>query len=330
MKFFDNRTTDPRFNLALEEVLFQSVGDEEEGFFLLWQNEPTVVVGRFQNTLEEINVPVVRDRGIHVVRRVSGGGAVYHDFGNLNFTFILRTGDPQGLDFRKMTEPVITALLSLGVDGGLVGRNDLVIGGKKFSGNAQYMREGRFLHHGTILFDSDLDVLEKVLLADPDKFKSKGIKSVRSRVTNIRPHLKGEQDIEGLRAALLSAVRERWSGLETTTPAPSVMARTMALVESKYGTWDWNYGASPEFDLRKERRFSFGKVDVRLNVRQGKVTFCRVFGDFFGNDDIDCLEDSLAGTEFSEKGLSEALARVEVSRYIAGMDGPSFIELVLG
>ena len=330
MKFFDNRTTDPRFNLALEEVLFQSVRDEEDGYFLLWQNEPTVVVGRFQNTLEEINVPVVRDRGIHVVRRVSGGGAVYHDFGNLNFTFILRTGDPQGLDFRKMTEPVITALLSLGVDGGLVGRNDLVIGGKKFSGNAQYMREGRFLHHGTILFDSDLDVLEKVLLADPDKFKSKGVKSVRSRVTNIRPHLKGEQDIEELRAALLSAVRERWPGLETTTLAPSMMARTKALEESKYGTWDWNYGASPEFDLRKQRRFSFGKVDVRLNVRQGRVTFCRIFGDFFGNDDIACLEDGLEGVEFSEKGLMEALAQVEVSRYIAGMDGPSFIELILG
>jgi len=216
------------------------------------------------------------------------------------------------------------------VDGNLVGRNDLVIGGKKFSGNAQYMREGRFLHHGTILFDSDLDVLEKVLLADPDKFKSKGVKSVRSRVTNIRPHLKGEQDIEELRAALLSAVRERWPGLETTTLAPSMMARTKALEESKYGTWDWNYGASPEFDLRKQRRFSFGKVDVRLNVRQGRVTFCRIFGDFFGNDDIACLEDGLEGVEFSEKGLMEALAQVEVSRYIAGMDGPSFIELILG
>ncbi|HQO84037.1 MAG TPA: lipoate--protein ligase [Synergistales bacterium] len=329
MKYIENRKTDPRFNLALEEVLFQSADEKEECFFLLWQNEPTVVVGRFQNTLEEINVPVVREKGIHVVRRLSGGGAVYHDLGNLNFTFILRTENPQDLDFRKMTEPVISALWSLGVDGGLVGRNDLVIQGKKFSGNAQYMREGRFLHHGTILYDSNLDVLEEVLQTDPDKFKSKGVKSVRSRVTNIKPHLKGEPDIEEFRRALLFTVKERWPGLQISPPDPSVQEKAMALAESKYGTWDWNYGASPEFDLRKERRFDFGKVDVRLNVRKGNITSCRIFGDFFGNGDIASLEDGLAGTQFSEKGLSGTLARVDVSHYISGMDSLSFMELVL-
>ncbi|MDD3830899.1 MAG: lipoate--protein ligase [Synergistales bacterium] len=329
MKYIENRKTDPRFNLALEEVLFQSLDEKEEGFFLLWQNEPTVVVGRFQNTLEEINVPVVREKGIHVVRRLSGGGAVYHDLGNLNFTFILRTENPQNLDFRKLTEPVISALWSLGVDGGLVGRNDLVIQGKKFSGNAQYMREGRLLHHGTILYDSDMDVLEEVLQADPDKFKSKGVKSARSRVTNIRSHLKGEPDIEVFRRALLFTVKERWSGLEISPPDPSVQEKAAALAESKYGTWDWNYGASPEFDLRKERRFGFGKVDVRLNVRKGRITSCRIFGDFFGNGDIAGLENGLAGTQFSEKGLSGMLKRVDVSHYISGMDSRSFMELVL-
>jgi len=185
MKYIENSSNDPRFNLALEEVFFHEVDSEDDGYFLLWRNEPSIIIGRFQNTLEEINAEAVRALGVNVVRRMSGGGAVYHDLGNLNFTFILQSEDPRRLDFRRMTEPIVLALRGFGVNAGFNSRNDLVIEDRKFSGNAQYMRKGRFLHHGTILFDSDLEVLGKVLQTEPGNGTTADRPSSTSDGTNV-------------------------------------------------------------------------------------------------------------------------------------------------
>jgi len=184
-----NDHTDPRINLAVEEYALNYLDPREE-YVILWQNEPTVVVGRNQNTVAEVNAPFIKERGIHVVRRLSGGGAVYHDFGNLNFTFIVDAQKEMVSNFEYFTRPVIQALASLGVEAEFSGRNDITIDGKKFSGNAQYWSKNRLLHHGTILFNSQLDVVQEALNVSADKLQSKGVKSVRSRVTNIYPYLK--------------------------------------------------------------------------------------------------------------------------------------------
>ncbi|MDT8285427.1 MAG: lipoate--protein ligase [Thermovirgaceae bacterium] len=327
MKFLELESTDPRFNLALEEVLFNSL-DEGDGFFLLWQNEPTVVVGRFQNTLEEIDASLVRKKEIHVVRRISGGGAVYHDLGNLNFSFILKMEETRDLDYREMTEPVARALQELGAGACFNSRNDLLIDGLKFSGNAQYARKGRFLHHGSILFDSDLDMLGKVLQADPDKYRSKGVKSVRSRVTNVKPFIRKGAGLDDFREAISRAAAERWPKLRKTSLEEGVRARVSALAEEKYGTWEWNYGISPDFDVRKQRRFGFGKVDVRLKVEKGIISECRIFGDFFGNGDIGNLEGSLKGIPFTREDIAGRISTLQVGHYIRGLDRQSLLEIL--
>jgi lipoate-protein ligase A len=328
MKYIENSSNDPRFNLALEEVLFHEVDSEDDGYFLLWRNEPSIIIGRFQNTLEEINAEAVRTLGVNVVRRMSGGGAVYHDLGNLNFTFILQSEDPRRLDFRRMTEPIVLALRGFGVNAGFNSRNDLVIEDRKFSGNAQYMRKGRFLHHGTILFDSDLEVLGKVLQTEPGKYQSKGVKSIKSRVTNVRPWLPKNVTLEDFWQAILETMKTWRPGFRIVEADPDAFEKAEKLAEEKYGTWEWNYGRSPEFDVRRNKRFDFGKVDVRLNVQKGIVTDCRIYGDFFGNGDIRTLQENLKGVPFREEDVARKVEGLQIGHYIRGMDKKTFLELL--
>ena len=186
MKLYVLTTTNPHYNLAVEEYLFRH---ETDDVCMLWQNAHTVVIGKNQNAFVEVDVDALQRDGVHLARRITGGGAVYHDLGNVNFSFISANSAETGLDFARFTAPIIKALASLGVHAELSGRNDLLLDGQKFSGNAQYSANGRTLHHGTLLFDADLAVLARYLRPDEEKLKSKGIKSVRSRVTNLKPHL---------------------------------------------------------------------------------------------------------------------------------------------
>ena len=188
LSYLDLMTTDPSYNLAMEQYVFDCL-PRDRMYFMLWQNDNAIIVGKYQNTISEINEEAVRERGIRVVRRLSGGGAVYHDMGNLNFTFITDAGGSGTLDMKLFCEPVVRTLAALGVRAEVNGRNDITIDGKKFSGNSQYLRQGRVMHHGTIMFDSDLSVVGEALRVDPTKIQTKGIRSVRSRVTNVAEHL---------------------------------------------------------------------------------------------------------------------------------------------
>ena len=212
LSYLDLMTTDPSYNLAMEQYVFDCL-PRDRMYFMLWQNDNAIIVGKYQNTIAEINEEAVRERGIRVVRRLSGGGAVYHDMGNLNFTFITDVGESNALDLKLFCEPVVRTLATLGVKAEVNGRNDITIDGKKFSGNSQYLRQGRVMHHGTIMFDSDLSVVGEALRVDPTKIQTKGIRSVRSRVTNVAEHLperftliNREEDlgIDGLRQSKLS------------------------------------------------------------------------------------------------------------------------------
>ena len=190
MLYIRNETTNPFYNLAMEEYLFNL--NDKTDYLLLWRNEPTIVIGKHQNTIEEINSDYVREKQIHIVRRITGGGAVYHDLGNLNYSLIIKSDYEGGYDFRKFTLPIVKALERLNIKAEQSGRNDITIDGKKFSGNAQFVSKGKLLHHGTLLFDSEMEELAKALKVSKDKIESKGIKSVRSRVTNIKEFLQDD------------------------------------------------------------------------------------------------------------------------------------------
>lgn len=205
MQFLVNKSTNPFFNLALEEYLLKNV-DIKKDYFILWQNEPTIVIGKHQNTLKEINMNFVKDNNINVVRRNSGGGAVYHDLGNINFTFITKYDEKHLLDFKTFTNPVVYSLGKLNVKAELSGRNDILIDGRKISGNSQHIYKDRFLHHGTLLFNSELENLVKALNVDNDKILSKGIESIKSRVTNIKEHVKEDIFMEEFKEILIENI----------------------------------------------------------------------------------------------------------------------------
>lgn len=323
MYVIENRDHRPQHNLALEEYLCRMAAREGCEFFMLWQNEPSIIVGRFQNTLEEINADFVRERGIHVVRRNSGGGAVYHDLGNINYSFVM--ADREGeFNFAFFTEPIIRALRSLGADAELSGRNDIAIGSKKVSGGAQYRRGGILLHHGTLLFDSDLDVLSQALKVSQEKFRSKGVKSVRARVGNIRDSLPQAQTA----ADFISLLEARIEGLTPRGLTPDDRAEVETLMREKYSTWDWNYGESPEFTERKRARFPWGGVEAYLEVDKGIITGCELRGDYFGSGDYAPLLERLVGTPYTRTALEKALEGLSTHEMFAGSTAEDILTLL--
>lgn len=324
MYVIENRNTKPQHNLALEEYLCDKAAREGREFFMLWQNEPSIIVGRFQNTLEEINADYVRDHGVHVVRRNSGGGAVYHDLGNINYSFI--TEDRQkDFDFAFFTDPIIRALRSLGVNAELSGRNDIAIEGKKISGGAQFRHRGIMMHHGTLLFDSDLDVLSQALKVPEEKFRSKGVKSVRARVTNIRPYLPQAATAQDF-IRLLEGQIEGLTPLALTEEERSEVQKR---AEEKYSAWEWNYGSSPVFTERKKERFPWGGIEAFLQVENGVVKSCALHGDYFGSGDYGPLLSRIVGRPYTRAALSEALEGLDTHAIFAGSTAEDIKKLLL-
>ncbi len=311
----DNR---PQFNLALEQYVFDSL-DQFDEIFLLWINEPSIIVGKHQNTIQEINLDYVRENNINVVRRLSGGGAVYHDYGNLNYTIISKTKDTSAFNFEAFSRPVIEVLAKLGVKAEFTGRNDITIDGKKFCGNAQYMKKGKVLHHGAMLFDTDLGVLEKALKVSKDKIESKGVKSVRSRVTNIKDHLKEDITIEDFKQLLLEHMFRGDKEIKEYKLTEEDYANINKLMEERYATWEWNFGSSPDFNIEKSRRFPSGKVETKIDVQEGIIKGIKFYGDFFGSGEISDVEDKLIGIRYKEDEISQVLDTIDVGYYFSGM-----------
>ncbi|WP_163192263.1 lipoate--protein ligase [Clostridium thermarum] len=321
-----NESTDPHFNLALEEYALNYL-DPKEDYVIIWQNEPSVIIGRNQNTAEEVNAKFIKDNNIHVVRRLSGGGAVYHDLGNLNFTFIVNSDKDVASNFKKFTEPVIKALGKLGINAVFSGRNDITIDGKKFSGNAQYYIKNRLLHHGTILFNSDLAVVQEALNVKIDKLQSKGIKSVKSRVTNIYPYLKEKISVKKFKDILLKFLMEdeNYSEKEYILNDRD-LSEIRKLMEERYLRWEWNYGESPAFDVEKAMRFEGGKLELSFNVKDGLLQGIKIHGDFFGKKDVKEAEDVLKGKQYREETIRAALEAIDFSEYFSAITIDNFIE----
>jgi lipoate-protein ligase A len=327
MLFIDNKgVTDPRINLAIEEYALKNL-DIKDTYLLFYINEPSIIIGKNQNSVEEINTNYVEDNGIHVIRRLSGGGAVYHDHGNLNFSFITKDDGESFHNFKKFTSPVVEALKSLGVDAEMSGRNDLLAEGRKISGNAQFSTKGRMFSHGTLLFDSEIEHVVSALNVKKDKIESKGIKSIRSRVANIKEFLKEDVTIEQFRQLLLEAIFKS-KDVPKYELTEEDWKKIHELSKERYQNWDWNYGKSPKFNLQHSNRFPVGQIDIRLDVTKGKIENCKIYGDFFGVGDVSEMEDLLTGVKYEKAEIAQAIETVDVKHYFGNITREELLDLI--
>ena len=294
---------------------------------MLWQNYNTMVVGKYQNTAEEINQQFVDEHNIKVVRRLSGGGAVYHDKGNLNFTFTVDQAPNSEFNFEAFVVPVVQALEKLGIKAEFNGRNDITINGQKFSGNSQYMRHGRLLHHGCIMLDSNLTTVADALKVKDAKFNSKSVKSVRNRVTTINANAPRHISMDEFKTTLRECALES-SEMEEYTLTEQDIAAVNCLRDEKYATWEWNYGRSPEYDLRVEKKFDAGLVTIHLQVGEGKIKQIHFSGDFFGNGEISELENTMISLRLDDN-LEQKLRSLNIGYYINGVTAQDISKMLL-
>lgn len=329
MIFVDNKGIhDPRINLAIEEYLLKTMDVEKEPVLLFYINQPSIIIGKNQNTIEEINTDYVEDNGIIVVRRLSGGGAVYHDLGNLNFSFITNDDGDSFMNYKKFTQPVVDALAKMGVNAELSGRNDILAEGRKVSGNAQFSTKGRMFSHGTLMFDTEIDAVVSALKVKKDKIESKGIKSIRSRVANISEFLKEQMTVEEFRLEILKSIFGGEENIRYYELIEDDWANIHKLSEERYQTWEWNFGKSPRFNIQKTHRFPTGGIDIRLEVNHGVMEEVHIFGDFFGVGDMADIEQRLVGTNYDRAAIAKALADIDIPTYFGGISTEDFLQLI--
>ncbi|KGR78058.1 lipoate--protein ligase [Ureibacillus manganicus] len=329
MYFIDNKgITDPRVNLAIEEYILRNLDVDKDSYLLFYINQPSIIIGRNQNTIEEINTDYVEDNGVIVVRRLSGGGAVYHDLGNLNFSFITKDDGESFHNYKKFTQPVVDALAKLGVQAELSGRNDILAEGRKVSGNAQYATKGRMFSHGTLMFDLNIDSVVDSLKVKQDKIESKGIKSVRSRVTNIKPFLKEDITIEDFKLEILKSIFGGEEQINYYELTEEDWEKIHEISRTRYQTWEWNYGKSPRFNIQKTERFPSGGIDIRLEVNKGIIEEIKIYGDFFGVGEVSEIEELLTGVQYSRDSLAEKLGSIDVAHYFGGITKEEFLKLI--
>ena len=327
MKYIVNTSNDPAYNIALEAYAFRELVNEDE-LFILWINRPAIIVGKHQNTIQEINKEYTDAHDIKVVRRLSGGGAVYHDLNNLNYTIISNKADEGAFDFKTFSQPVIATLADLGVKAEFTGRNDLEIDGKKFCGNAQAYYKGRMMHHGCLLFDVDMSVLGQALKVSKDKIESKGVKSVKSRITNVKDYMKEDIPLSEFKRLLLEFMFEE--GSISKYKLTDIDIEEINKIKSEiYDKWEWNYGESPKYNILKERRFdSCGKVELYLEVENGVIKDMKIHGDYFGNGDTNILIEKLVGCKIESKSLRDALKDININDFFNNLNIDNFISLI--
>ncbi len=299
------KNTNPYFCLAAEEYLLKNF---REDIFLLWQSNNTIVVGKHQNALGEINFPFVNENNITVARRISGGGTVFHDMGNVNFSFIKNVKSPAEVNFKVFTQPIVEALAKLGVKATSSGRNDLLVEERKVSGNAEHVFKNRVLHHGTLLFNSDLKNLGQAIKVVPGKYTGKAIQSNRSEVCNISPFLKMPMEIEGFLKFLLDTQLQK-GGNTSYALTKNDEAQINTLVKEKFATWDWNFGYSPKYTYQNKVNIDGKTLEIELKVKKGVIESCRIAGDYFEDYTLIQLNKTLQGLKHTYDDIKEVFLR---------------------
>ncbi|MBS1492078.1 MAG: lipoate--protein ligase [Bacteroidetes bacterium] len=325
----NNQITDATLNLALEEWAVRNLDFEKDDYLLFYINRNAIIIGKHQNTIEEINSEYVKKKGIQVVRRISGGGAVYHDDGNLNFSFLTKFSQDSIHNFKKFTEPVIKTLNAIGVKAELNGRNDITVDGKKISGNAQFSNTKAMFSHGTVLFNSNLDDVVEALNVKIDKIESKGIKSIRSRVGNITEYMNQKMNIFDFRQKLIESIFQQGENYPVYNLHKKEWQEVYDLANSKYRNWDWNYGRSPEFNIQKINRFDFGQIDARIDVKDGVIQNLKIYGDFLAHGDTNEIESRLIGKKYKEDEMAEALTEIDMNHHLGEISKEDFVKFLL-
>lgn len=313
-----HKSTDPYFNIATDEYLFKHI---KEDCFMLWQNDNAIIVGKHQNALAEINLDYVKEHDIKVVRRLSGGGAVYHDMGNLNFTFT-RTSDREDdlVDFRRYTKPIIEVLQGMGVNAEFTGRNDIMIEGKKFSGNAEHVFKNKVMHHGTLLFSSNMPNISGALKINPLKYKDRAVKSIPKRVTNIQNYLKEELTVEDFADRIMDYITSNFEDCKLYEFTEEDLDQIEKIKEEKYATWDWNFGYSPNYDFQQGVKTIGGLLEMNMNVSAGIIQEVKIHGDFFHIRDISEIEEALRNTPHEESKIRAVLDGFDLKNYFKDIE----------
>lgn len=325
MLVIDSPSDNVYFNIASEEYLLGKFPDDD--IFLLYINAPSIIVGKFQNTLAEINLDYVNENKIKVVRRMSGGGAVYHDLGNLNFSFHTLLADHDFMDFATFTLPIVSVLNQLDIPAKLEGRNDLLVNGKKFSGNAKLVKNGKMIQHGTILIDSQMEVLGDALKVNPLKFVDKAVKSNRARVTNLIEYLPQGFTTTNFKELLIEEMKREHPDVEMIEFSASDIENIERLVKEKYETWDWNFGFSPNYNFKKAIKIPAGFIELHLDVHKGYIENVKIFGDFFASSSINELENLLIGKKHELEEILVLLESIDLTSYFGKVDASEIITL---
>ncbi len=328
MIYLESTSNDPSYNIAFEEYAFSNIANQDD-VFILWINKPCIVVGKNQNTVQEINQKYCDENGIKIVRRISGGGAVYHDLNNLNYTIISNEESKAKFDFKSMSMPVIESLKEIGIDASFTGRNDLVIDDQKFCGNAQHIKGNRVMHHGCILFDVDLNVLGKALQVSKDKIESKGKKSVVSRVTNIKSHLADKSyTVEDFKNLLKNYMNKHYHMTDYTLSEEEEKG-VLELKAKRNDSWDWVYGKNPKFTIQRNRRLPSGKVEANILVEENIIKNIKFYGDFFGVKDVDELAEKLYDVRYDRESIVKVLKDIDIDSYFMGVTLEDVIDILV-
>ena len=314
----------PYYNLAFEEYVFLNCKDDD--YLILWQNENTIVYGLNQNPLVEINKEEADKHGINLVRRSTGGGTVYHDLGNLNFSYITDYNNGEKSAYEFFLSPIIDAFKSIGLEIEVKGRNDMVLDGKKISGSAQRLKDGRILHHGTLLINSDLERIQSVLNVSREKIESKGIKSVKSRVTNIQEYVEEPLDVARVKELIINSFK-RQSSFQTCDLSQNDLECVTRLADEKYKSWNWLFAKTPEFAFERSRRFEAGSVKINLNVKEGTITDCMITGDFLSLYDVNDIERELKGRRYEKAEIEKILRNFDCKLYFGNIAADEIVEL---
>ncbi|MBR5175566.1 MAG: lipoate--protein ligase [Bacteroidales bacterium] len=314
MRYLLNNSTDPYYNMALDEFCLENIVSDEP-YFYLWRNRPSVIIGLNQNAYSEVNLDYLKANGILLARRVTGGGAVYHDLQNLNYTIIGPTPSPQ---------PMVDALRGLGVPAELTGRNDIFVGGRKVSGYARRVSKRQEIIHGTLMYDVDIDTLTHVLDVPGSKMQAKGIGSVRSRVANLKEYLPGFPTLDSLQTTLQQILSNGDVLIELTEDQ---LSEVEMMAREKFSTWDFIYGRSRQTGFVRKAKLPCGTVEANVTLDRGLITDISFSGDFMFDHPVEELASSLVDCRFERSAISQALDGADVSRYFHGSDAEDVLNL---